>query len=174
MAENGTPSTTAAEPKKTRAKGVNKVGVEINAPKDVNPYLTAFRAKVGGENGDDGKPGRNYNDLGFTSLGFEGISDAGKINMIACLLDSMEHTSSLALACQIANDSGRRKIEADYIADYTDMAKRHQFTNLDKFAQAQTNGKTGKHFKSFNEMIEFAVEGAMNAAPAAEPVGADA
>jgi hypothetical protein len=58
MAENGTPSTTAAEPKKTRAKGVNKVGVEINAPKDVNPYLTAFRAKVGGENGDDGKPGR--------------------------------------------------------------------------------------------------------------------
>lgn len=171
MAEDGKNATPTAEPKKTRAKGVNKVETVIKSPKDVNAYLTAFRAKVGGDAGDDGKPGRNYNDVGFTSLGFEGISDQGKINMIACLMDSIQDSGNLSLACQIANDSGRRKIEAANIEMYTKMAKTHQFTNLDKFAQGQTNGKTGKHFKTFNEMIEFAVQNSL-AAPEPEPVGA--
>lgn len=171
MADDGKTATPTAETKKTRAKGVNKVETVIKTAKDVNPYLSAFRAKVGGENGDDGKPGRNYNDVGFTSLGFDTISDQGKINMIACLMDSIQDSDNLALACQIANDSGRRKIEAANIEMYTKMAKNHQFTNLDKFAQTCENGKTGKHFKSFNEMIEFAVQNSL-AAPKPEPVGA--
>ena len=102
MAENSTPetSTPAETPKKKRGPGsaLNKIEQTIKTAKDANAYLTAFRSTVGAEGV---KPSRLFNDNGFTSLGFEEISDKGKLNMIACLADSIQSPEVLAVANQV-------------------------------------------------------------------------
>lgn len=164
---------TATPPAKTRRQGVNKVDANIESPKDAQKFLDAFREKVSGE---DSKATRTYNNDGFTSLGYEDIEAVGLLKIITCAADALgkKDASLMQIAAQITASTSRRQIEATVTADYTAIAKRAKFTDLDAFARKQTNGATNKTFKDFAELIHVAVESEMNGEPTEKPAGAAA
>ena len=159
--ENKQAAGSDGEAKKTRRTGINKVDVKIETAEDAGAFLTAFRTKVVSESA----PTKTYNHGGFASLAYEDIEADGLLKMIICASDALAKKDQEihTLASQIVANTSRRQVRSRIIADYKQMAARMKMgSDLDGFAKKQTNGKTNKHFKDFDEMIDLAVEGELS------------